>query len=109
MLRQSEWDITVEDLRELRDAGSDFQLIDVREPREYEVSSLGGELIPLKTLPERVADLDKTRHIVVHCKSGGRSSKAVQLLRGAGFENVWNVNGFLLAGVDRIDPLLPIG
>ena len=109
MLRQSEWDITVEDLRELRDAGSDFQLIDVREPREYEVRSLGGELIPLKTLPERVADLDTTRHIVVHCKSGGRSSKAVQRLRGAGCENVWNVNGGLLAWVDRIDPSLPIG
>ena len=67
MAQQSDWDISVEDLKSLRDDGASFQFIDVREPREYEVSDLGAELIPLGTLPERISSLDPDAHIVVHC------------------------------------------
>jgi rhodanese-related sulfurtransferase len=103
---QSPWDISVEDLKKLRDDGADFVLIDVREPREYEICDLGGELIPLGTLASRIGELDPSAHTVVHCRSGGRSANAVKTLRGAGFENVWNLNGGILAWIDRIDPSL---
>jgi adenylyltransferase/sulfurtransferase len=103
---QSPWDISVEDLKRLRDDRTDFVLIDVREPHEYEVCDLGGELIPLGTLASRIPELDRSAHIVVHCRSGGRSANAVKALRGSGFENVWNLNGGILAWIDRIDPSL---
>ena len=106
MAVQSPWDISVEDLKRLRDERGDFLLIDVREPREYEICHLDGELIPLGSLAERLDELDKSRHIVVHCRSGGRSANAVKAMRGAGFDNVWNVNGGILAWIDRIDSSL---
>ncbi|MCH2169440.1 rhodanese-like domain-containing protein [Myxococcota bacterium] len=107
MAQQSPWDIGVEDLAKLREDSADFVLIDVREPHEYERCNLGGTLIPLKTLAGRLEEFDRSSHMVVHCKSGGRSAQAVKLLRGAGCENVWNVQGGLLAWVERIDPSLP--
>jgi adenylyltransferase/sulfurtransferase len=103
---QSAWDISVEDLKKLRDDGADFLLIDVREPREYEICHLDGKLIPLASLPGRFDELDRHAHIVVHCRSGGRSANAVKAMRGAGFENVWNLNGGILAWIERIDPSL---
>lgn len=106
MAVQSPWDIDVEDLKKLRDDGADFTLIDVREPHEYEICNLDGELIPLGTLAEKIPELDPAAHVVVHCRSGGRSAKAVQLLRGKGFANAWNVAGGILAWIDRIDPSL---
>ena len=106
MAVQSPWDISVEDLKRLRDEKADFVLLDVREPREYEICDLGGQLIPLGTLANRIGELDQSAHIVVHCRSGGRSANAVKALRGAGFENVWNLNGGILAWIERIDPSL---
>ncbi len=106
MAVQSPWDISVEELSRLRDEGADFVLFDVREPREYEICHLDGELIPLGQLAGRLGELDKNAHIVVYCRSGGRSAKAVSAMRGAGFENVWNVNGGILAWIERIDPSL---
>jgi rhodanese-related sulfurtransferase len=104
--QQSPWDISVEELDRLRKEKQSFVLLDVREPHEFEICNLGGQLIPLKTVPARLAELDKHAHIVVHCRSGGRSAQAVQVLRGAGFENAWNVQGGILAWIDRIDPSL---
>ena len=103
---QSPWDISVEDLKKLRDERADFELIDVREPHEYEICHLDGQLIPLGTLAGRLDELGRGAHIVVHCRSGGRSASAVKAMRGAGFTNVWNVNGGILAWIDRIDPSL---
>lgn len=108
MTAQSPWDITVEDLKKLREEGTDFVLLDVREPREYEVSHLGGRLVPLGQLTARLDELDREAHVVVHCRSGGRSAKAVEMLRGAGFGNAWNVQGGLLAWAERIDPGLDV-
>ena len=104
--RQSQWDIPVEELARLREAGSSFTLLDVREPHEYAICNLGGTLIPLKSLPSRLSELDPAAHVVVHCRSGGRSAKAVELLRASGFGNAWNLQGGILAWIDRIDPSL---
>jgi sulfur-carrier protein adenylyltransferase/sulfurtransferase len=103
---QSPWDISVEDLKRLREEGADFVLIDVREPHEVEICEIGGQLIPLGTLAGRISELDSKAHTVVYCRSGGRSANAVKAMRGAGFENVWNVNGGILAWIERIDPSL---
>jgi sulfur-carrier protein adenylyltransferase/sulfurtransferase len=103
---QSPWDISVEELQQLRASGADFRLIDVREPHEYEICNLDGELLPLGQLPGGLEDLEKGAHIVVHCRSGGRSARAVTLLRTAGFQNVWNLNGGILAWIDQIDSSL---
>ncbi len=101
-----DWEIDAEALKGLRDSGADFVLVDVREPDEYEVCNLGGELIPLGSLGDRMGELDEKAHIVVHCKTGPRSSKAVAALRGAGFENVWSLKGGILAWIERVDPSL---
>ncbi len=106
MAKQSDWDIEVEDLKQLRDGGADFLLLDVRQPHEYEICNLGGELVPLGELAARIPDLDANAHVVVHCRSGPRSAKAVEALRGAGFGNAWNVSGGILAWIDRVDPSL---
>jgi rhodanese-related sulfurtransferase len=103
MVPQTEWDISVEDLKKFEDEAADFQLIDVREQSEYDTCEIGGTLVPLGTLPGRIDDFDRSAHIVVHCRSGARSAKAVEIMRGAGFENVWNLNGGILTWIDRID------
>ena len=103
---QSPWDISVEDLKKLRDEGADFVLVDVREPHEVEICELGGRVIPLGQIADRVGELDPGAYVVVHCRSGGRSAKAVEFLRANGFENSWNVNGGILAWIERIDPTL---
>lgn len=103
---QTDWDISVEDLKKLRDDGTDFVLVDVREPHEFEICNLDGKLIPLSELGGRIGELERESHIVVHCRSGPRSSRAVDAMRGAGFTNVWNVNGGILAWIERIDPSL---
>jgi len=104
---QSEWDITAEDLRELREAGKPFVLVDVRERAEFETVNLGGRLIPLATLDQEIGSLDPDAHIVVHCKAGGRGAEAVKKLRKAGFADAFNLRGGILAWIDRIDPSLP--
>lgn len=104
---QSEWDITVEELKRLRDEGEPVTIIDVREPDEYEVCNLGGTLIPVGELPDRLDELDKNARTVVHCKLGGRGAAAAKVLRGAGFENAWNLRGGILEWIERIDPSLP--
>jgi rhodanese-related sulfurtransferase len=104
---QSDWDITAEQLKELRESGSDLRLIDVREQGEFDTVNLAGELIPLGTIEAKIPELAKDAHIVVHCKAGGRGAEAVKQLRKAGFENAWNLRGGILAWIDRIDSSLP--
>ena len=104
---QSPWDITVEEFARRREQDDDLVLLDVREESEYETVNLGGRLIPLGELEERLDELDRDDHIVVHCRSGHRSATAVEQLREAGFANAWNLNGALAAWRERIDPSLP--
>ncbi|WP_413433466.1 molybdopterin-synthase adenylyltransferase MoeB [Crateriforma spongiae] len=104
---QSPWDVQPGDVQQRLQTGADFILLDVREPHEYEICHLGGTLIPLGELQQRVGELDASREIIVHCKMGGRSAKAVQQLRQLGFENVHNMRGGIHAWSDEIDSSVP--
>ena len=72
-------EMQVEELKRRLDAGEDVFILDVREPHEYQICNIGGKLIPLGDLPKRVNELDSSREIVAHCRSGVRSAKAVGL------------------------------
>lgn len=97
--------ITVHDLCDLRESKAKHVLIDVREPHENEAGRINGsKLIPLGQLASRLDELPRDRKIVVHCKSGGRSARAVSLLMESGFEDVWNVAGGITAWTNEVEP-----
>ncbi len=100
-------EMQVEELKQKLDAGEDIFVLDVREPHEYQICNIGGHLIPLGDLPKRVNELDSSREIVAHCRSGMRSAKAVDFLKQAGFKKVRNLAGGILAWADRVDPKMP--
>ncbi|WP_026463190.1 molybdopterin-synthase adenylyltransferase MoeB [Adhaeribacter aquaticus] len=101
-------EITVEQLKELRDSGADFQLIDVREPHEFEIANLGGELIPLGQVDVQKDKISKDKQVVIHCRSGARSGNAVTFLEQKyGYNNLYNLKGGILAWSDQIDPTVP--
>ena len=100
-------EINVQDLKQKIDNGEDINVLDVREPHEYEVANIGVRLIPLGELPERLAELDQSDTLAIHCKTGGRSARAVKLLQDAGFQNVYNVKGGITAWSEEIDPSVP--
>jgi adenylyltransferase/sulfurtransferase len=100
-------EIQVEELKQRLDRGDDLYILDVREPHEYKICNIGGHLIPLGELPNRVNELDTSREIIAHCRSGVRSAKAVNFLRQAGFKKVHNLAGGILAWADRVDPSMP--
>jgi molybdopterin/thiamine biosynthesis adenylyltransferase/rhodanese-related sulfurtransferase len=100
-------EMQVEELKRKLDAGEDIYVLDVREPHEYQICNIGGHLIPLGELPKRVNELDTSREIVAHCRSGARSAKAVDFLKQAGFRKVHNLSGGILAWADKVDPKMP--
>lgn len=100
-------EITPKDLKARLDRGDDLYILDVREPHEYQICNLQGHLIPLGDLPKRVGELDSSREIVAHCRSGKRSADAVQFLTNAGFHKIWNLKGGILAWSDEVDPSVP--
>ena len=100
-------EIQPEELKRRLDAGESLFVLDVREPHEYAICHLGGHLIPLGELPNRVHELDSSREIVVHCKGGIRSAKAIDLLRQYGFQRTLNLAGGILAWSDKVDPSIP--
>jgi sulfur-carrier protein adenylyltransferase/sulfurtransferase len=97
-------EIQPQELKRRLDRGDDLFILDVREPNEYQICNLGGYLIPLGDLPKRVHELDSSREIVAHCKMGGRSAKAVDFLRQAGFKKIWNLAGGINAWAEKVDP-----
>ncbi|MGA2249817.1 molybdopterin-synthase adenylyltransferase MoeB [Terracidiphilus sp.] len=99
--------ITVKELKARLDAGEDVQLIDVREPFEAQIAQIGGRLIPKGDVPNRLAEIDRNREVVVHCKSGGRSQQIAEFLKQAGYERVANVAGGITAWSSEIDPSVP--
>jgi len=101
-------EITVQDLKEKKDKGEDFQLIDVREDFEYEMSNLGGTLIPLGGILIESDKIDRTKPVVVMCRSGKRSAAAIMQLEQQGFTNLVNLKGGILAWADEIDPTLNV-
>jgi adenylyltransferase/sulfurtransferase len=99
--------ISVTEYKQQRDAGKDSFLLDVREPHEYKIANLGGYLIPLGDLEKRLGEVDSSREIITQCRSGARSQKAAEILHKAGFQNVKNLAGGILAWSDKVDPSVP--
>jgi sulfur-carrier protein adenylyltransferase/sulfurtransferase len=105
---QSADEISPEELKRRLDAGETVFILDVRNPPEYEICRISGStLIPLPTLPQRLDELERSRELIVHCKSGMRSQQAIGILRQAGFTNLKNLKGGILAWADKIDPAMP--
>ncbi|MGD0482008.1 MAG: molybdopterin-synthase adenylyltransferase MoeB [Terracidiphilus sp.] len=96
--------MTVQELKQRRDLGEDLYVLDVREPYEYQIANIGGTLIPQNEVPQRLAEIDRNREIVVQCRSGGRSQRIAEFLAQQGYPNVKNLAGGILAWADAIDP-----
>jgi adenylyltransferase/sulfurtransferase len=96
-------EIRAEELKQRLDAGENLFLLDVRDEDEFEISNIGGQLIPLPELAKRVKELDANLNIVTVCKMGPRGVKAAQVLHKAGFSHVWNLTGGIHAWSDRVD------
>jgi molybdopterin/thiamine biosynthesis adenylyltransferase/rhodanese-related sulfurtransferase len=100
--------ITATELKAKIDRKDQFVLVDVREPFEYDISRIpGSKLIPLGELPARLSELDSADDIVLHCKVGGRSAKALRILQEAGFRKLNNLQGGITAWSDDVDPTTP--
>ncbi len=101
-------EVTVSELKALIEEQSEFQLIDIREPHEYDICNLDGELIPLAQLPHSIEKIARDRKVIFHCRSGSRSGQAVRWLEQKfGFDNLYNLKGGILAWAHEIDPAMP--
>jgi len=103
-------EITVLQLKEMQEANKEFVLLDVREIFEYEFANLGGELVPLDQLPDRLNEIEqyKEKEMIVMCRSGSRSARACEYLSRNGFTNVKNLKGGINDWAREIDPSLPV-
>jgi adenylyltransferase/sulfurtransferase len=100
-------EVTPIELKKMMDNKEDFVLIDVREPHETEICSLGAKLIPMGTVLEHVDEFPKDKKVVVHCRSGARSGTVIQMLEQKfGYTNLYNLKGGILAYSDQVDPSL---
>lgn len=103
-------EIDVNELKQRLDRGDKLTIIDVREPHEWDIGNLepqGARLIPLGELEERLDEIDPSEEVVLQCRSGGRSARALERLRDKGYERLWNLKGGILAWSDQIDPSIP--
>jgi rhodanese-related sulfurtransferase len=102
-------EISVQELKEKIDKKEDFQLIDVRETFEYEVSNLNGENIPLGGILIEADKVAKDKPVIIQCRSGKRSAAAVmQLEQQYGYDNLYNLKGGILAWQEAFDPNMPV-
>ena len=100
-------EITAKEMYDWQVKGEKFQLIDVREPHEYEIVNIGAELIPLGQVLDHADRIDRDRKVVIHCKMGGRSAKAIRELEEKfGFDNLYNLKGGILSYIDEVNPQL---
>jgi adenylyltransferase/sulfurtransferase len=99
--------MTVKELKQKLDAGDNVLVLDVREPYEYQIANIGGKLIPQNDVPQRLAEIDRDREVVVHCRTGGRSQRVAEFLKQSGYSNVANLAGGIHAWSDEIDPSIP--
>ena len=100
--------LTPADLATRLKRGDDLDLVDVREPHEWDICRIeGARLAPLSSFAEALRTLDSARDVVLYCKSGARSAKAVRQLQAAGFKRVWNLAGGILRWSEEIDPSIP--
>ncbi len=101
-------EISVQTLAQLQKAKADFQLIDVRQPYEYEICNLNGQLFPLNDLEKFINQIDRQKQVIIHCKSGARSTQAIeQLEKQHGFTNLYNLKGGILRWAEEIDKKMP--
>jgi rhodanese-related sulfurtransferase len=102
-------EITATEMKERLDRGDDLQIIDVREPNEYAVARIpDSKHIPLGQVVNRMSEIDPNRETVVHCKMGGRSARAIEALKRAGFEGrLLNLKGGITAWSNEVDPSVP--
>jgi rhodanese-related sulfurtransferase len=96
-------EIQAEELKNRLDKGDNLYLLDVRDEYEFEISNIGGHLIPLPELPKRLNEIDKKEEIIALCKMGPRGVKAVEFLQKQGFRRVSNLHGGIHAWSDRVD------
>ncbi|WP_295767588.1 rhodanese-like domain-containing protein [uncultured Mucilaginibacter sp.] len=101
-------EVTVEDLKRMKENGEDFQLIDVREDFEYQMSNLEGDNIPLSGVVIEADKISKDKPVVIMCRSGKRSAMAVMQLEQQGYENLYNLKGGILAWQQEIDPTISV-
>lgn len=99
-------EITVSELKDLRENKIDHQLIDVRESHELEICDIGAEHIPMGDVMDNLDKISKTKKVVIHCRSGARSGAICQALETQGFNNVYNLKGGIIAWANEIDPSL---
>lgn len=99
-------EISVQELDALRKSNTDFILLDVRNPDEYAICNLGGQLIPLAELPQRFHEFNPKQQIIIHCHAGGRSRRATEFLLQQGFKHVSNLRGGITAWANEIDPTM---
>lgn len=99
-------EITVSELKTLKDNSADFQLIDVREAHEVEVCEMGGEHIPMGNVMDNLDKISKTKQVIIHCRSGARSGAICQALEKEGYTNVHNLKGGIIAWANDIDTTL---
>lgn len=101
-------EVTVQELQKMKESGEDFQLIDVREPYEYDICNLGGELIPMSEIPNSVEKIATNKKVVIHCRSGKRSGDMLLWLeKNHNLNNLYNLKGGILAWARDIDPEMP--
>ncbi len=96
-------EITVQELKKLKDSNADFQLIDVREEHEFDEANLNGILIPMGEVLDRSAEIAKDKQVVIHCRSGKRSATVISALESQqGYTNLYNLKGGILAYIEEI-------
>lgn len=96
-------EVTVQELKQLKDSNANFQLIDVREEHEFEEANLGGILIPMGEALDRADEIAKDKQVVVHCRSGKRSATVINALESQqDFTNLYNLKGGILAYIEEI-------
>lgn len=101
-------EITVQELKAKLDSGEDIQFIDVREPHEVEIATIGAELIPMGEILSQTDRISRDKMVVIHCRSGARSGTIVKALEiQHGFTNCYNLKGGILAWSREIDPNIP--
>jgi len=98
-------EVTVQELKAMKDKKEDFQLLDIREEYEYDICHLDGLLIPMGDVADNVDKISKDKKVVVHCRTGKRSASVVQMLEQQhGYTNLYNLKGGIMAWAEEIDP-----
>ena len=101
-------EITVVEMNELKMKKVEFQLIDVREQKEFDFANLGGELVPMSQVPQHIDQIKRDQLVIMMCRSGKRSADVIRFLEEKhGFDNLKNLKGGILAWSDEIDPTIP--